>query len=240
MKQVEIGAPTVEQAIDQALLQLKAQRDQVEVSVIADGGGFLGGDALVRVSLLEEGDDLSYFGAYDTVADFSEPDTRKSDSCLSDECAKQTQDVLENLLQLMGYQAKIEVLNGSFVMPGEDAEISTVFNIRGENLGALIGRKNQTLISLQYLVRLMVNDKTNNHAPIIVDVNGCRQKRFRELKSLALHMADQVVAKKMPFALEPMNAFDRRIVHMILADHPSVTTQSVGIGEARKIIVLMR
>jgi spoIIIJ-associated protein len=197
----------------------------------------------VRVSLPEDGEDFSCFSKYNSGEDFSESavSSDKDKDQLSETSLKHTQEVLLNLLRLMGYSsAKIEVLNGSFVMPGEDANVSTVFNIRGENLGALIGHKNQTLIALQYLVRLMVNNSENDCAAVIIDVNGCRQKRYRELKNLALRMADQVVAKKMPFALEPMSAFDRRIVHMVLSEHPQVTTQSVGMGESRKIIVLLR
>jgi len=236
----------VEEAVKQALVNLKAQRNQVEVSVISEGGGFLGGDAVVRVSFLKEGEERSYFDEYDTSYDDDcEQDTDSKntvlENTLSQESIVRTQQVLSEFLQKMGYgYARVEVLSGDFVMPGEDAGVSTVFNIRGENLGALIGRKNQTLISLQYLLRLMVFGQVDDYVPIIVDVNGTRQKRFRELKGLALRMADQVIAKKMPFALEPMSPFDRRIVHMVLADHPKVTTQSVGAGESRKVIVLLR
>jgi len=206
----------------------------------------LGGNAVVRVSLLNEDEERSYFDEYDTPYDddFEHHDQSKNvahENAISQESITVTQQVLSEFLGKMGYgYARVEVLSGDFVMPGEDAGVSTVFNIRGENLGALIGRKNQTLVSLQYLLRLMVSSKVDDYVPIIVDVNGARQKRFRELKGLALRMADQVVAKKMPFALEPMNPFDRRIVHMVLAEHPKVTTQSAGVGEGRKVIVLLR
>ncbi len=125
------------------------------------------------------------------------------------------------------------------VTQGEETA-GLVFDIRGDNLGILIGRRGQTLACLQYLLRLIVADKTKTFVPVVVDVNGYRQRRYQALQALAQRMAEQVKEKRMPFSLEPMTAFERRIIHLALAGHPEVTTQSVGVGESRKVVIVLK
>lgn len=157
-----------------------------------------------------------------------------------DESARAVSEVLEGLLPKLDVDATVEIRSGSYVMPDEEAAASTVYDIIGDDLGILIGRRGQTLVALQYLVRLMVANRIKYFVPVIIDVNGYRQRRLRELRSLALRTADQVRERQMPFSLEPMPAFDRRIIHLILADHPDVTTQSVGMGEERKVVIVLK
>jgi len=155
----------------------------------------------------------------------------------SDETVRE---MLKELLSRLDIDATVEVRSGTYVMPDEEASTSTVYDIIGDDLGILIGRRGQTLVALQYLVRLMVANRTKYFVPVILDVNGYRQRRLKSLRSLAMRTAEQVVERKMPFSLEPMPAFDRRIIHMILADHPDVTTQSVGLGEERKVVIVLK
>jgi spoIIIJ-associated protein len=93
---------------------------------------------------------------------------------------------------------------------------------------------------LQYLLRLMVASRVSSFAPIILDVNGYRQRRYRALQTLASRIAEDVVVNRMPSALEPMPAFERRIIHITLAEHPLVTTQSIGFGDNRKVVVVLK
>ena len=74
--------------------------------------------------------------------------------------------------------------------------------------------------------------------PIVIDIEGYKKRRNESLQALAWRMAEQVKAQRMPFALEPMPAFDRRIIHLTLADHPDVTTQSSGEGESRRVVII--
>jgi spoIIIJ-associated protein len=74
--------------------------------------------------------------------------------------------------------------------------------------------------------------------PIIIDVEGYKQRRYEALRALAWRLAEQVKVRGVPFSLEPMSAYERRIIHLALADHPDVTTQSIGEGEARKVVIL--
>jgi len=144
------------------------------------------------------------------------------------------EDVLEKILDLMGVSASVTPL-GEF--PGAAATGSITLNVEGDDLGILIGRRGQTLSCLQYMVRLIVGHQTEAWLPIIIDVEGYKQRRCNGLQDLALRMAEQVKQKREPFIMEPMPAFDRRIIHLALADHPDVITESSGEGEARRVVI---
>ena len=145
--------------------------------------------------------------------------------------------VLETLLTMMGVAASVVPQAEPFV-EGEGATVPIAFDIKGDDLGILIGRRGQTLSCLQYMVRLIVSHETEAWVPVIIDVEGYRQRHYKALRTLAYRMAEQVKVKRMPFMLEPMPAYERRIVHIALADDPDVTTHSVGEGEARKVVIV--
>jgi len=149
------------------------------------------------------------------------------------------QSILETLLDKMDIEAYVDILPEKMVTD-EESQPSTVLNIVGEDLGILIGRKGQTLISLQQIIRLMLSHQLGRFEPVVVDVNGYRQRRLSSLQSLAWRTAEQVKLRHMPFSLEPMPAYERRIIHLALAGDDEVTTQSVGFGESRKVVVVLK
>lgn len=146
--------------------------------------------------------------------------------------------VLETLLDLMELPATV-TLSEAFTVPDEDdsEKASVGLNIEGEDLGILIGRRGQTMVSLQHIVRLIVSNIYQIKMPIILDVEGYKERRCEGLRALAFRLADQVKSRKSPFTMEPMSAFERRIVHLALIDHPDVSTESTGIGEGRKVVI---
>lgn len=154
--------------------------------------------------------------------------------------AEVAKSVLQTLLTKMGVTASIVPQVKPLIEGEEDATAPIALNIKGDDLGILIGRRGQTLSCLQYIVRLIVAHQTKAWVPITIDVEGYKQRRYEALRALAWHMAEQVKAKGVPFSLEPMPAYERRIIHLTLAAHPDVTTQSVGKGEARKVVILLR
>jgi len=160
---------------------------------------------------------------------------------MSEEITEKARQIIQNLLDKMGIDARVEVEDSEYVMPNEEGDEGQdqIVNIIGEDLGILIGRRGQTLNTLQYLIRLMLAQQEKEFYPIVIDVNNYRQRRYEALRSMAFHMAEQVKDKKMPFSLEPMPAFDRRIIHLLLLKHPEVTTQSIGVGEARKVVIVL-
>jgi len=158
----------------------------------------------------------------------------------NDEIAGAAKEALEEILGLMGVTASVELAD-EFPMASEDENSpSVVLDIIGEDPGILIGRRGQTLTALQYIVRIIVAQKTQTRPPIIVDVEGYKRRRWEALQAFATRMAEQVHAKGEPFGMEPMSAFERRVIHLTLANHPGVTTESAGTGESRKVFILPR
>jgi spoIIIJ-associated protein len=146
--------------------------------------------------------------------------------------------VLEELLELLELPSKV-TLSEEFTATGEDGDIASIgLNIEGEDLGILIGRRGQTMVSLQHIVRLIMSRKMDVRIPIVLDVEGYKQRRCEGLRTLARKLADQVRTRRVPFSMEPMTAFERRVIHLALADHPDVTTESTGEGETRKVVII--
>lgn len=156
-----------------------------------------------------------------------------------DLAAAQTgRELLMGMLERMNLRANVEIVPQSDAEADEDDERSLVLNIVGDDLGVLIGRQNETLSALEFITRLMTNQQTHSRTGFVVDVNGHRAKRAESLRRLALRMADQTVQTGRTVAMEPMPPAERRIVHLALRDHPSVTTQSVGEGDRRKVTII--
>jgi spoIIIJ-associated protein len=146
--------------------------------------------------------------------------------------------VLEKLLQLLDLPATV-MLSEEFTVIGEDGEVSSIgLNIIGEDLGILIGRRGQTMVSLQHIIRLIMAHQMQVKIPIVLDVEGYKERRCEGLRSLAEKLAEQVKTRKTPFSMEPMPAFERRVVHLALANHEDVYTESTGEGDLRKVVIL--
>ncbi len=160
--------------------------------------------------------------------------------------AELAQEVLEKLLDLMGLETSVVPVEPIAQEPTEEAPEGNqipqapaiAFDVKGDDLGILIGRRGQTLASLQYIVRLIVGNQAKVWVPITIDIESYKKRRYESLQALAWRMAEQVKTRRMPFALEPMPAYDRRIIHLTLADNPDVTTQSNGEGEARRVVII--
>lgn len=137
--------------------------------------------------------------------------------------------VLEELLRLMELSGTVEVVAG--------AE-TTRLNVRGEDLGILIGRRGEKLASLQHIVNLIVARREGQHHRIAVDVENYRGRREDQLREVADRAAKRVLQTGKIIQLEAMPAMERRIVHLALREHSKVRTQSVGVEPNRRIVVL--
>lgn len=137
--------------------------------------------------------------------------------------------VLQELLRLMDLAGTVEVAMGS-----ETAKL----NVKGDELGVLIGRRGEKLASLQHLVNLIVARREGQHLRIAVDVENYRGRREDQLRDVARRAAERVIQSGKIIQLEAMPAVERRIVHMALVENPRVRTQSVGVEPNRRIVVL--
>ena len=148
-----------------------------------------------------------------------------------EDASSQVIEILDRLLGLMGVEGKIEVLS---------AELPLQLNVKGDDLGILIGRRGQTLAALEYVTKLMVVQRLKTWLPLTVDVAGYKKHRRDSLEKLAVYLAEQVKSRRRALPMEPMPADERRIIHLALADHPDVRTESIGEGENRKVVISPR
>ena len=146
-------------------------------------------------------------------------------------------EILQKLLELMDIEASINVSHEFTATDDERNTTSVGLNIEGEDLGILIGRRGQTMASLQHIVRLIISHQKQVKIPVVIDVEGYKERRCEGLRALANRLAEQVTTRKTPFTMEPMSAFERRIIHLALVDNPDVFTESTGIGESRKVVI---
>ena len=212
MKDIEVSAKTVEDAKKAALEQLGVTEDKVEIVVLNKGrSGVLGvGAQEAKIRVI--------------LLD----KTHKNNNVTSE-----AKEILETLIKYLGMEAEIHV-------SPESEGLHITLNIDGDDLGVLIGRHGKALTSLQYILRLIVAERLKTWVPINVDVAGYKKRRYESLRNLALRLADQVNTSRRSINLEPMPSDERRIIHLALSDHPDVVTQSTGIGEERKVVILLR
>lgn len=207
MDKMEISAKTVEEAIELALKELGAGREEVAVEVVSQGRpgffGIGGEDARVRVTRLSPSESLATQGI----------------------------EVVNHLLSAMKASAVATIRSSGA------GEMGPTIDIDGEDSGLLIGKRGETLNAFQFLVNLVLNQKSPGHPLVIIDVEQYKERRSRALQALASRVAERVVSSGRAITLEPMPASERRIIHMALADHPYVATESTGEGRDRKVTV---
>ena len=143
-----------------------------------------------------------------------------------------TVSVLQHILRYMNIHASVQVRSTS----------PLVLNIQGihQHLGLLIGRRGETLAALQLLVNLIVRNRTKRRMRIIVDAENYRQRREENLRSLAFRVAQQVRVNRRSVALEAMPPNERRIVHIALADYKDISTESIGEGDERRVVISLK
>jgi len=153
-----------------------------------------------------------------------------------DEEAQVGQVVLNELLERMNIRAVIGIRRAK---PTRDGEVAPyVLDVTGGDLSRLIGRRGDTLASLQYITRLITSRELQRRANLIVDIDGYKARRARMLRGLANRMADQAVERERTVTLEPMPPHERRIIHLALRERADVSTRSVGEGSARKVTIV--
>lgn len=245
----EFSGRTVTEAIETGLQDLGLTPDDVDIEVLEEGrGGVFGmGAKLARVRLLPHGQDAGAAlpaeqpEAAAALADEQpQPDPAPGEAepaaAGDDPILETARDFLQGLLDHMELPATVEA---SKEPPAAgDEEESYYLNIAGDDLSLLIGRRGEMLDAIQYLVRLVVNQRSRQWPQIEIDVEHYKKRRQRGLQRLAEQMADQAVSEHRTMVLEAMAARDRRIIHMALRDRADVATKSIGEGDNRKVTII--
>lgn len=136
--------------------------------------------------------------------------------------------VLREILDKMGIDAEVSAF--------DDGE-RIILDAHGSESGLVIGKKGATLDALQYIVNRVIFKKPGEGPGVVVDAEGYRGRREDSLADMARRLAEKAIRSGRPVAVEPMTPSDRRIVHNALADHPEVTTESEGEGQARRVVI---
>lgn len=240
MKSIEISARTVAEAVELALAQLGRDRDEVAIAVLDSGE--TGEEALVRVTVV---DDVEDDEGQEAAQPAAEPRTKGNAEVISaeqDDATALASSMLETLLDHMDIHAYVTAVSSRVPSSKNDGQFEETITLHIEGadeqaMGLLIGRRGETLHSLQFLLNLMVSRRMQKWPQMIVDVGNYRQRRRDSLEGLARRMAERVQQSGRPITLEPMAAYERRIVHLALREDATVYTQSTGEGEGRKVII---
>ncbi len=246
MEMIEVTANSVEAAINKGLAELRANAGDVMVEVLEEPNtglfGFGAREARVRLVLIgrraesEDGaEQTEYEEDFDEPAEPQPPETPDEEL---EEDAIVGRQVLQELLEKMGVEARVHARRADDDDEGE--ETHWMLNVTGKRVNRLIGRRGETLSSLQHITRLICSRRLERRANIIIDVAGYKTGRSNRLKGLAKRMAKQAVQQGRTITLEPMHPNERRIIHLTLRGRQDVATRSVGEGKARKVTIVPR
>jgi len=210
---IEVTGKTEEEAISSALRQLGLQRDEVSIEIVERAkSGFLrigAAPAVVKV----------YYEVPDKPAAVAE----------SGGIAEKTRSFLEGLLSRMGTKADVSITLR------EDGSVSA--ELRGDGMGAIIGRRGETLDAIQHLTNYAVNRGAEERTHISIDAENYRSKREESLVHLAEKMAAKALKYRRSMALEPMNSYERHVIHTALQNYEGVTTCSTGVEPNRRVVI---
>ena len=231
---MEKRAKSVEAAVELALAELGISRDEAEVEIISEGSkGFLGFGAKEAVVNVTKKNTKK-----DTKKKSAAPKANPEKKAEAPKKAKKTTDIspegeakkfLGDVLGAMGLEVTVET---------ELVEDTMNVKLAGDNMGIVIGKRGDTLDSLQYLTSLVVNQYSDDYIKVSLDTSeNYREKRAKTLKELSDNKAARVARTGKKFTLEPMNPYERRIIHANLQDNEEVTTYSVGQEPYRKVVI---
>lgn len=140
-------------------------------------------------------------------------------------------DFIENILKRLNVEG--------FQIDSEKTEDGLLINVEGGNLGVAIGRRGETMNAIQYLASLVANRGQEDYTRILLDIENYRQKRTKALESLAHRLAKSVLKNRRSVTLEPMQSYERRIIHSALQGMEGVATHSVGADPQRKVVITL-
>jgi spoIIIJ-associated protein len=256
---LEFKAKNVDKAVERACAELKLSKNELKYEVLSYGSSGIFGlsgtkKAKIRVRL-PQNPPVSAETAVSTPDDQTPlektvptEDALKLSEAKEDTIPEQRQDgqirysfpedpaemgqaVLQRIVDSITSDAQISV---------EKDPDRLFFNVNGGNAGILIGKRGQTLDAIQSIISKVVNKGNQNRTRVLVDIEGYLETRKENLEKTALRLAEKSQKMGKPMTLGPMNAYDRRIVHLALQDFAAVRTRSRGEGPLRKLVILPR
>lgn len=242
MEYKEFSAKTVDDAITAACQDFFVTSDKLDYEVLEEGSsGFLGigaKPALIKARVKED-KEIVKESVKEPVKEVLKEEKKfvKETAKVSNVGAREVEEAAKKFLGEVFDAMEMEVIVDAKY---DDAEKALDVDMRGEEIGILIGKRGQTLDSLQYLVSLVVNRGQADYIRVKLDTENYRQRRKETLENLAKNIAYKVKRTKRPVSLEPMNPYERRIIHSALQNDRYVTTHSEGEEPFRRVVVSLK
>lgn len=248
---IRVSAKTVDDAITEAMIQLGVTSDRLEYEVIEKGSsGFLGigmKQAVIEARRKPESEpevvEKEPFAPVEEIREekaeeiaepvkAEEPKKARELAEVQPQTVEAVKTFLADTMKAMNMEVEIEI--------SIDEDGALCADLRGEHMGILIGKRGQTLDSLQYLANRVANKHQDGYVRVKLDTENYRARREETLKHLAKNIAHKVKRNRRPVALEPMNPYERRIIHSALQSDPYVTTHSEGEEPYRKVVITLK
>ena len=238
MSTQQFQGKTVEEATKLALEELKANLEEVNIEIISPGKsgilGLGGEPALIEVTIEDDGKS-------------TKPKTTKKSSKKKADVPRREMDIVDEdtaklAVDLVNYiLSSLEVDVKTFFRDQDDFDNKSVyFEIEGDDSGLIIGRKGETLRSLEFLISFIIKRQLDKKVRVILDVEGYQERRRQNIASLAESAAEKVIKSGKPVKMDPMSPFDRRIIHLALEKDKKVITESQGSGPRRQVVIKLK
>lgn len=244
----EFKGKTVEEAITAASVELGVASTDIDYEVVEKGSsGFLGIGAKQAVIKAKKKDDNDVTEVSSTSNEDSKKDYKKNESVDNASAGDNTEKVVINKEEIIGltqnYLAdlfKAMDIDTKVTIDFDDSNNNMNINLEGPEMGILIGKRGQTLDALQYLISLFVNKESKAYVRVKLDTENYRARRKETLENLAKNLAFKVKRSRRSVTLEPMNPYERRIIHSALQNDRYVATRSEGEEPYRKVVIYLK
>jgi spoIIIJ-associated protein len=220
----EFAGKTKEEALEKACEALGLSKDELQFEVLSYGSTGIFGLVGVKKARIK----VVVPDSHKTQSEKPPEPVSTRETGEGKDVADIAQQALENMVAFIVDDASVTVENTSDTLK---------LNVEGDNSALIIGKHGRTLDALQYIVQKIVHKEKRTRKRVVVDVEGYRDRRKASLKQLALRLGEKVKRSGKPATISPMNAYDRRIVHVALKDESKVRTQSMGSGALRKLVI---
>ena len=228
MNSIQMTGKTVEDAIEIAIRELDADPNEVEIDVVSRGksGVFGIGSEPAKVVVTRISQEVL------TSEDVSDDSSLEDVSVSQGDVIEKGRETINKLIELMG----IEVTSNLRRADNEDGG-GPLFEIEGDDSGLLIGRRGETLRSLQFIIRMIARRHLDRPVDVYIDIQGYRDRRYKFVKNLAYRTAKKVIQLNEPIELDPMPPNERKIIHQSLSRDSRIVTESKGKGNTRYITI---
>ena len=237
----EFSGKTVDEALTEAAIKLQTTSDSLEVEIIDEGSkGVLGlGRKPARIRARKRAEE-NVLREEVVKEDVVKETASESNEVITETKVAGSIDVEKIAKEFLTDVFKAMKIDTEIKTEYDEKSRTLSIDLAGEEMGLLIGKRGQTIDSLQYLVSLVVNKETSDYVRVKVDTENYRERRKKTLEELAKNIAYKVKRTKKSVSLEPMNPYERRIIHSALQNDKYVTTRSEGEEPYRHIIVFLK